>query len=93
MTSPSVAPYRLACTRSRRLAEDCVALNYSVRFLDFTDAMERRAHRCAPGGEAGYSASTVVGSMAVWEAARVTSIRRGFARSARGIVTVSTPFS
>ncbi len=38
-------------------------------------------------------ASTVVASMGLLSLERVTSMRRGLARSASGIVTVSTPFS
>ena len=46
-----------------------------------------------PENGCGYSASTVVGWMDLAAPPWVTSTRRGLARSASGIVTVSTPFS
>jgi hypothetical protein len=80
-------PLRAALAGSSQLGENRLALPTAARAAQSALRLGRR-----PAGLC-YSESTVVGSIERWPPLWATSILRGLARSASGMVTVRTPFS
>lgn len=81
------------------MRQSCLVAAVTMRVPRLQDA--RNGGPAPPGGGWGgcrrvvdaYEASTVVGSMERVAPPCATSMRRGLAASATGMVTVSTPFS